>query len=108
MRYHLKLTDEASDLLFSIANWYAEKSQSLEVATAWYDGFVEELETLEQDPVRGGLAPENPLFDFELRELHYGSGKRVTHRSLYRIVGDAVEVLSIRHHAQRPLEPGDL
>ena len=108
MNYHLKIADEAADLLFSIARWYAESSQSLDVAVKWYDGFIDELETLEQDPRLGSPAPENDLFDFELRELHYGSGKRLTHRALYRIVGHTVEVLTIRHHAQQPLGPGDL
>ena len=92
----------------SAAKWYAETSQSLEVASAWYDGFLEELESLEDNPLGGSLAPESHLFDFELREVYYGSGRRVTHRALYRIVGNTVEVLSIRHHAQRPLRSGDL
>jgi hypothetical protein len=78
------------------------------VATAWYDGFLDELETLEQNPRRGSIAAENELFDFELRELYYGSGKRLTHRALYRITGNVAEVLTIRHHAERPLGPDDL
>ena len=75
---------------------------------AWYDGFLGELDRLEQNPWRGNTAVENDLFDFELRELYYGSGKRITHRALYRIVENTVEVLSIRHHAERALERGDL
>jgi plasmid stabilization system protein ParE len=108
MKYFLKITDEAADLLFSAAKWYAETSQSLEVASAWYDGFLDELELLEDNPLRGSLAPEGHLFDFELREVYYGSGRRVTHRALYRIAGNTVEVLSIPYHAQRPLRSGDL
>jgi hypothetical protein len=54
------------------------------------------------------LAPESGDFDFELRQINYGSGKRPTHRALFRIVGNTVEVLSIRHLAQRALRPGDL
>lgn len=108
MKYRLKITDEAADRLFATAKWYAESSQSLEVAAGWYDGFLDELDSLEQNPWRGSIAPENDLFDFELREVYYGSGKRITHRALYRIVENRVEVLSIRHHAERPLGPGDL
>ena len=108
MKYRLQLSDEASEILFTTARWYAETSQSLDVAVNWYDGFLDALRTLEQNPLRGCLAPENELFDFELRELHYGSGKRTTHRALYRMAGNRVEVLSIRHHAQRPLRRGDL
>ena len=108
MNYRLHITDEAAELLQSNARWYAETSQSLDIAAAWYDGFISLLESLEQNPRLGSVAPENDKFEFELRELCYGSGKRLTHRALYRIVGDTVEVLSIRHHAQRPISPGDL
>lgn len=102
MSHHLRITQEAANQLFSIAKWYADTSNSVEVATKWYDGFLDALETLKKNPRRGGLALENELFDFELRELHYGSGKRSTHRALYRVMGDVVEVLSIRHHKQQP------
>ena len=108
MTHHLKITDEAANLLFSIARRYAEESQSIEIAGRWYDGFIDTLQSLEQNPRLGSVAPENGLFEFELRELLYGSGHRLTHRALYRIVGDTVEVLTIRHHAQRPLERRDL
>jgi plasmid stabilization system protein ParE len=107
MAYHLKFTDEAADLLLANARWYLETSQSVDVAVAWYDGFLDELESLETNPWRGCIAPESGLFDFELRELHYGSGKRSTHRALYRVTKNAVEVLTIRHHAQRPLSADD-
>jgi plasmid stabilization system protein ParE len=108
MKYRLRLTDEAADRLLSIAEWYAETSQSLSIALAWYDGFLDVLENLTDDPIRGAVAAENNLFEFELREIYYGSGKRITHRALYRVVNDTVEVLTTRHHAERPLERDDL
>ena len=108
MTYRLEITDEAADQLLSIAKWYARTAQSFQIAVRWYDGFLDALETLRQDPLRGGLAPENDLFQFELRELHFGSGKRLTHRALYRIVDTTVEVLTIRHFAQRSLDVDDL
>jgi plasmid stabilization system protein ParE len=108
MKYRLRLTEEAAARLISIARWYAETSQSLSIAVEWYDGFLVTLESLRDDPLRGVVAAENNLFEFELREIYYGSGKRITHRALYRIVSDTVEVLTIRHGAERPLKPGDL
>ena len=72
MKYRLRITSEAADRLFAIAKWYAETSLSLELATTWYDGFLDELEKLSQEPLRGSLAAESHLFDFELRELYYG------------------------------------
>jgi len=97
MNYYLQFTDEAADQLFAAARWYAETAQSLEIAVDWYDGFLDKLETLGQNPQLGGLARENNRFDFELHELHYGSGKKPTHRALYRVAGSAIQILSIRH-----------
>lgn len=105
MSYYLQITDEAADQLFAAARWYAETSQSLDIAVIWYDGFLDELDRLVEDPLRGTLAPENHLFDFELREIRYGSGRRHTHRALYRIVGQRIEILTIRHLAQQSLSP---
>src|SRR5260221_9024151 len=82
MSYRLRITDEAAELLLSSARWYAETSQSLDVAAAWHDGFLDQLDSLTSNPFRGPVAPENDAFDFELREIHYGSGKRLTHRAL--------------------------
>jgi hypothetical protein len=62
MIYRLKVTAEAVELLLSAAQWYARTSQSLDVAVAWYDGFLDALESLEQNPLRGPLAArERPL-----------------------------------------------
>lgn len=47
------------------------------------------------------------LEECDLRELHYGSGKQKTHRALFRVFGDRIEVLAIRHHAQRNVSPND-
>jgi plasmid stabilization system protein ParE len=108
MNYRLEITDRAAAQLLSQAEWYAEASHSPEIATAWYDGFLAEIAGLEQNPWRGPLAPEANAFAFELREIHYGSGKRLTHRALYRVVGNTVQVLSVRHYAQQPVNPGEL
>jgi hypothetical protein len=56
MTYRLRITEEAADRLLAIARWYAETSQSLEVATRWYDGFLDALGSLEVDPLRGSIA----------------------------------------------------
>jgi plasmid stabilization system protein ParE len=108
MSYYLKITDEAAEMLLANARWYAERAQSIEIATAWYDGFLAKIESLEENPFIGPLAPESEHVDFELREIYYGSGKQLSHRALYRVRGNLIEVLSIRHLSQGPLKPGDL
>jgi len=42
------------------------------------------------------------------RELHYGSGRRTTHRVLFRVLEhNVVEVMAIRHFAQQDVTPDD-
>jgi hypothetical protein len=66
------------------------------------------LDSLEENPQRYGFAHESDLFPFEIREVLYGSGRKRTHRALFRISGNRVEVLVIRHVSQRDVEPEDL
>lgn len=66
------------------------------------------LSGLTENALSCPLAHESAEFPFELRELHYGSGRRTTHRALFRVVDDCVEVLAIRHHAQRDVSPDDI
>jgi hypothetical protein len=51
MSYRLRITDEAAELLLSSARWYAETSQSIEIAAAWYDGFLDLLDSLTNNPL---------------------------------------------------------
>jgi len=108
MKYRLLLTAEASRQLLETARCNAEQSGSIDVAVRWYDGFVECLESLRDNPQDCALARENDLFPDDLRELHYGSGNRPTHRAIFHVVGEDVEVVCIRHHAQQDLTLGDL
>jgi hypothetical protein len=71
-------------------------------------GFEDAIASLERSPDRCPIARENERFPYELRELLYGSGRRKTHRALIRIVGNRVEVMAIRHLAQREFRPDDL
>ena len=66
------------------------------------------MDLLKSDPHRFGLIHESHRFPFELRELLYGSGRRKNHRTVFRIIGDRVEVVAIRHLAQRDLDPTDI
>ena len=86
--------------------WWAE-NRSPQQADRWYVGFVKELLTLEYNPERFPLAAENPFFPYEIRQLNYGLGVKLTHRALFTISPDAVIVLRIRHLAQKPLAGDD-
>ncbi|MEX0802239.1 MAG: type II toxin-antitoxin system RelE/ParE family toxin [Candidatus Binatia bacterium] len=108
MKYKVRLTDEAKQNVRAIVAWYAERSQV--AADRWYNGFVELLDSLAEDPHRHPLALENPRFPIELRQLNYGSGRRITHRIIFAIRQTIVVVYSVRHAAQdewRPEHPAN-
>ena len=53
-------------------------------------------------PSRCSLAFENSFFDEEIRQLVYGKGRNA-YRILFAIVDDRVEILLVRHAAQKPI-----
>ena len=96
----------AEKQLDEITTWYAEQDSA--VAAEWYSGFRRRINSLADNPRQHSLAREDEYFPFELRALLYGSGRRKTHRAIFRIVGKTVEVLAIRHLVQDDLKPEDL
>lgn len=108
MKYQVSIHDGIYQYLHETAAWYSERAQSIEVGARWQDGFLTVLHSLSVNPQRHARAKESDQFPYELRELSYGSGRRKTHRAYFRIVGQQVEVLAIRHVAQRDVTPDDL
>jgi plasmid stabilization system protein ParE len=94
--------------LRTIVAWYRTTSGSSSVAQRWHDGIVVAIRSLARRPRRGSPARENDRFDFDLFELAYGSGKRRTHRILYRFDDQEVRILAIRHVAQDDVTDADL
>ena len=64
-------------------------------ALRWYLRTIEAIEKLETFPERCPLAPENNELQLDIRHLIIGD-----YRALYRINGDVVEVLHIRHQSR--------
>jgi hypothetical protein len=58
--------------------------------------------SLQQMPFRCSLAFENDFFEAEIRQLIYGKGI-TAYRILFTVVEDRVNVLFVRHIAQKPL-----
>jgi len=107
MTYRVVLTARADRELEEASDWWA-KNRSQDQAARWYAGFSDAITSLEKDPQRCPLAPENARFPYEIRELHYGLGSRPTHRAVFTIRPDMVLVLTIRHAAQAELTEQDL
>lgn len=86
--------------------WYAE-NYSVEFASRWYNGIMQAMYSLAEQPRRCAVAHENDRFSFELRELLYGP-RLHKHRLLFTIEGERVAILHIRHSSQRDLTADDL
>ena len=108
MKYDVVVPLHVRNELEAATDWYRSRSLSEEVANRWLLGFQEAIASLASAPDRCSLAHESRLFSFEIRELMYGSGRRKTHRALFRIKSHEVEIIAIRHVAQRDLTPDDL
>lgn len=107
MSYRVLLTSTASVHLDNLSLWWAEH-RSLSEALRWLSLIQKKIATLSEHPDRCPLANESLRFPFDLHELLFGAGPRVTHRILFRIVADTVEVLVIRHVARDKIDPNDM
>ena len=69
-----------------------------DAALRWYRGFRQAILSLEEQPNRSPVTPEND----KLRHLLYGNKPHV-YRAIYRVVEKQkqVEILHIRHGARR-------
>jgi len=71
-------------------------------ARTWLEGLYKAILSLENMPSRCSLAFENSFFDQEIRQLIYGKGRNV-YRIIFTIVDDSVQILFVRHAAQKPM-----
>jgi plasmid stabilization system protein ParE len=99
MASRVVISQRAERDLQDIAAWWA-RERSPEQASRWLTGIYEKLRTLRDSAAQWPLAPESQDFVIELRELHYGTGRRATHRAVYTVTEDLVLILTVRHLAQ--------
>jgi toxin ParE1/3/4 len=94
MAYSVKLTLRAER---DLARLYDDiHGADSEAARKWYVGLKREILSLEKFPLRCAVTPENK----NLRHLLYGH-RRNTYRVIYRVSGNNVIVLHIRHGARK-------
>ena len=84
MKYEVVIASQAQQEAQANHDWWAER-RSVEQAARWYDEFLKAAFTLEQNPERCALAPENNSFPHEIRQLNFGIGRKRTHRLVYTI-----------------------
>ena len=109
--YEVRLSEtaeaEIDDAVLYLARFSAR------AAERWHAGLLEAVQSLSYLPRRCPLAPENSLFDREVRQLIYRRG-RTAYRLLYAIFEATndepafVQIMRVRHGAQRRLnDPPD-
>lgn len=82
------------------------RGSSPDRATAWVNGLLDAIQSLNKMPARCTLALENEYFSEEIRQLFYGKRGRV-YRILFTIREDEVHVIFVRHSAQAPLSESE-
>jgi toxin ParE1/3/4 len=96
--YQVKPTDKA--LVDATEAYFWINEESPEAAVRWREGLMKAFQSLEQNPLRCPLAPENSFFEEEIRQRIYGR-----YRILFTIEGKTVFVLRVRHGAREYLTP---
>lgn len=107
MTYRVVITRRAEQNIQDAARWWTAE-RSVEQAVRWLAGLDERLQSLAHEPTRCALAAESEQVPYKIRELHFGLGRRPTHRSVFMIADELVLVLAVRHVAQDSLHPDDL
>jgi plasmid stabilization system protein ParE len=100
MAFRVKTSAKAKRDLDAILAWLLSREAG-EAGLRWFQGLREAVASLAHSPERCTLAPEDAVFPFEVRQLHYGRKPHV-YRVLYTIEGNTVSVLHLRHGRRRP------
>lgn len=106
MTLEVVLTETARKQMESAADWYAKQNPA--VAATWFNGLIQRLIALDENPEQYAVARETEFLPVELRQMLYGSGKRISHRILFVIRERQVVVYQIRHVSMRDVNTDDL
>jgi plasmid stabilization system protein ParE len=90
------------DIIIGILRRY-----SAETAQRWFARFWAVVKSLEWNPERFPIAPEDEHYHVGLRQVVFGKRRSVT-RILYRVRGNTVRILRIRYGQRDVIPPGDL
>ncbi|MDZ8104191.1 MAG: type II toxin-antitoxin system RelE/ParE family toxin [Nostoc sp. DedQUE12a] len=99
-KYQIIIQPAAQKAIEEAYFWLSNDSSSK--ARQWLKGLYKAILSLEKMPSRCSLAFENDFFEQEIRQLLYGKGRNA-YRILFTIVNDSVEILFVRHAAQKPM-----
>jgi plasmid stabilization system protein ParE len=89
-----------------IFEWISDRSP--EGAVRWWNTFEEAASRSVDNPERYGLAPENGLISYELRQFLFKTPHGRTYRGVFTLAGNEVRILRVRGPGQPPLDPDEL
>ncbi len=98
MKYTVIITATAWAEVQEAFEWLATHSPN--AAKRWRAALLEAVQSLENFPYRCPLAPEAASLGMEIRQLLHGR-RRGVYRILFKIQGETVLVLRVRHGARR-------
>lgn len=101
MEYRVEIAPDAYDEIDRVFEWIAKESPS--AAADWLNGLFERLHSLATHPRRFPIAPENDVFEDEIRQLLHGT-KHHAYRVLFAVAGSTVYIVHVRHAARRYLQ----
>src|SRR3954470_13754735 len=102
MTHKVIITSRAQQEAQANRSWWAT-NRSAEQAARWYEEFAKSVLSLEEEPDRCALAPENDQFPHEVRQLNFGIGRKATHRLVYVIRPNEVMILRVLHLARQEI-----
>ncbi len=98
MSFSVEITRRALAEIDQALAWRSKRSVA--AAARWHGRLLQAIESLQENPGRCSLAPEDEWYQGgELRQLLYGK-RRDLYRVLFEIKGDTVFILRLRHGAQ--------
>ncbi|MGA9377591.1 MAG: type II toxin-antitoxin system RelE/ParE family toxin [Phormidium sp.] len=99
-KYKIVIQPAAQKAIEEAYFWLSNNSS--QKARTWLEGLYKAILSLENMPLRCSLAFENSFFEEEIRQLVYGKGRNA-YRILFTIVDDTVQIIFVRHAAQKPI-----
>lgn len=78
------------------------RAQNSVYADNWFRDLMDTVASLQEMPLRCGLAPENDTFTQEIHQLIYGKSRN-KYRILFTLRENTVFILHVRHSSQAPL-----
>lgn len=102
MPIKIRFSPEAdADLVEAVG--YIRAESGIRAGSRWRRGLLELAQSLDQMPLRGALAAEEELAALGVRELRYHS-----HRVLYRVGENEIEIARVYHSRRDRLRARDL